>query len=139
MTDFTGLYDIRDFKPEDANFVLGAFKNGVYYGDSRFSQMLKKVFMENYKKLDIPLTTDGSKYTIKVACLKEDQDTILGYSILSADYSTIHWVYVKEKWRKHGIGKSLVPRHPTYVTHLTQIGQSLLSKFNHIIFDPFKL
>lgn len=137
MDEFTGLYDIRDFKKEDTNFILASFYNGVYYGDFRFKQVPKKAFMENYRKIGEALLTDPTKTVIKVACLPEDPDVILGYSILSHDYMGIKWVFVKERWRKRGIAKSLVPHYPTYVTHLTKIGEQLLSKFENCAFIPF--
>lgn len=139
MSKFTGLYDIRDFKKEDANFILATFLRGIYYGDSWFSQIPKQVFMDNYKKVAEILVNDRERTTIKVACLQDDPDVIIGYSILSADYSTIHFVYVKNVWRKQGIGRSLLPQYPSQVTHLTALGKELLSKFKGCIFNPFYL
>lgn len=145
MNEFAGLYDIRDFKLEDRSFVLATFLRGLYYGDSWFSLIPKDIFMNNYKRVAEALVS-SPKAVIKVACLKEDSDVILGYSILSADFQTIHWVYVKSSkspdgstWRNKGIGRSLLPQYPIAVTHLTKVGQALMSKFPNIIFDPFRL
>ncbi len=137
MSQFIGLFDIRDFKPEDTNFVLATLFNGVYYGDPRFKNVPKATFMKNYKAVGESYIKNTDKTTIKIACLKEDPDTILGYSILSADFMGIKWVYVKDRWRKRGIGKCLVPRYPTYVTHMTKIGEELLKKFEQVTFNPF--
>lgn len=136
MSKFVGLYDIRDAKEEDKNFILSTFLRGLYYGDSWFSSIPKAIFMENYKRIADALVS-GKATSIKVACLKEDPDVILGYSILSQDYQTIHWVYVKNAWRNKGIAKSLLPKYPTTVTHLTKLGRELVTKFNNIIFNPF--
>lgn len=137
MSKFAGLYDIRDFKQEDTNFILASFLRGVYYGDSWFNRIPKDIFMANYKKVIEALLAPG-KCTIKVACPKGETDIIIGYSILSPDYQTVHWVYVKKDWRKNGIGKSLVPAHPLAVTHLTDIGFTLLPKLQTAVFDPFR-
>jgi hypothetical protein len=144
MTDkFLGLYEVRDSKEEDKNFILATFLRGLYYGDSWFSLIPKDIFMANYKQVAQTLVS-SPKVTIKVACLKEDPDVILGYSILSNDFKTIHWVYVKSSklkdgttWRRKGIGRSLVPQYPETVTHLTKLGHSLLTKFNGAVFNPF--
>lgn len=136
MSEFAGLYDIRDMKEGDKNFVLATLLRGLYYGDSWFSQIPKDIFMSNYKLVAQALV---GKANIKIACLKEDEDTIIGYSILSHDFLTIHFVYVKEKWRKHGIAKSLLPKYPTSVTHLTELGKTLLPKFKDAVFNPFKI
>lgn len=137
MSNFAGLYEIRDFREDDRNFILASFLRGVYYGDTWFSRIPKEIFMTNYKKVIEALLTPG-RATVKVASPKGDPDVIIGYSILSNDYQTINWVYVKKKWRQNGIGKSLVPKYPTAVTHLTDIGTTLLPKIQNPVFDPFR-
>lgn len=138
MNDFSGLYDIRDALPEDKNFILATFLRGLYYGDSWFSLIPKAIFMSNYKKVAEHLVSNPN-INIKVACLKEDSSVILGYSILSQDFSTIHWVYVKNAWRNRGIAKAILPRLPTTVTHLSLLGKTLLPRFKDCIFNPFAI
>ncbi len=90
--------------------------------------------MDNYKLVGESLI---KKATIKVACLVEDNDVILGYSILSNDFQVIHWVFVKAAWRKQGIAKTLVPKYPTAFTNFTTLGLTLTKKFDKIVFNPF--
>lgn len=135
MTNFEGLYDIRSYRPSDYNFIAATMLRGLYYGDSWFSQMDKDSFMLNYGKIVRALV---DKSSVRVACLKDDQDTILGYTILSKDLTTAHWVFVKAVWRNKGIARSLIPKDITTVTHLTKLGASLLTK-TKAIFDPFKI
>lgn len=136
MSNFQGLYNVRDFKDSDKSFVLATFLRGLYYGDSWFSLIPKSIFMNNYKTIAVMLV-ESPKTTIKVACLKEDPDVILGYSILGSNFNTIHWCYVKSAWRKQGIGRALLPQFPSTVTHLSALGKSLMSKFPTAIFNPF--
>lgn len=136
MSKIEGLYTVRDYAQEDHNFIMATFLRGLYYGDSWFSLIPKDEFMKNYKDVAEALI---SKSTIKIACLTEDANVILGYSILSPDYQTIHWVFVKAAWRNQGIAKSIVPRFPIAVTHLTTLGKSLLTKFENCVFNPFKM
>lgn len=136
MNNFAGLYEIREAKPEDFNFIRSTFLRGVYYGDSWFSLIPKQIFMQNYKSVIEVLL---NKATINVACLPDDKDVVIGYSILSNDYLTVHFCYVKAAWRKNGIAKSLVPRHPTAVSHLTKLGKELLPKLSPAIFNPFSI
>jgi len=133
--DFRGLYDLRLGKPEDRNFILATFLRGLYYGDSWFSLIPKDIFMESYKHIAMALV---EKRTIVVACLKEDPDVILGYSICSSDGTTIDWLFVKSAWRGKGIGRSLVPATVTTATHLSALGKTLITK-NKVTFNPFKL
>lgn len=138
MSDFRGLYDIRDFKESDKNLVLATFLRGLYYGDFFFNLIPKDIFMNNYKKIAESMV-DSPRVVVKIACLKEDPDVILGYSILSADYQTVHWVFCKTAWRRKGIAKSLVPSHPVYVSHLSALGKSLIHKFPNAVYNPFSL
>lgn len=136
MNNFQGLYDVRDYKESDKSFILATFLRGLYYGDSWFSMIPKSIFMDNYKRVAEGILANP-KTLVKIACLKEDPDVILGYSILSNNYSTIVWVYVKSAWRKQGIAKSILPQFPTTVTHLSALGKSLLSKYPNVTFNPF--
>ena len=137
MTTFDGLYSIRDGTKEEHGIIFATFLRGLYYGDSWFSLIPKDIFMNNYK-LVIKAILDKPGTVIKIACLPDDPTVILGYSVLSGDYQTLHWVYVKKHWRERGIGRSLVPAHPTYVSHLTELGKILLPKLN-ATFNPFSL
>lgn len=138
MSDISHLYTIRDMVPADANFIFATFLRGLYYGDSWFSQIPKDIFMANYKHVAAALVP-SPKTVVKIACLTEDPDVILGYSIMSADFQTVHWCFVKAAWRRQGIARSLLPSHPVYVTHLSALGKTLLSKFKDTTFNPFAI
>lgn len=134
MHDFSGLYNVRDFKESDRNFIISTFLKGLYYGDSWYSLIKKNSFMTNYKPVIEALL---NKCAVKVACLPDDEDVILGYSILSQDFQSIVWVHVKQSWRGNGIARRLCPSHPKAVTHLTKVGKILLDKLDGTVFDPF--
>lgn len=136
MEKFVGMYDIRDGKTEDHNFVIATFLKGLYNGDSWFSLIPHDIFMAYYRKI-VTAILASPQVNIKVACLKDAPDVIIGYSILSLDYQTIHFVYVKKSWREGGVGRSLVPQRPTTITHLTDLGRKLMTKFDSVIFNPF--
>ncbi len=138
MSDFSGLYAIRPSVSADKNLILATFLRGLYYGDSWYSMIPKDIFMKNYSMVaEALLNSPNTRVTI--ACLPDDPNVILGYSILSADCLTVHYVYVKSAWRKQGIGKALTPRHPTYVSHLTALGKTLLQKLPNTTFNPFSI
>lgn len=136
MSNFSGLYDIRDMKETDKNFVISSFLRAVYNGESWFSLIPKEIFMREYHKVIMALV--NGKAVVKIACPKTDPDVIIGYSILSLDYQGIIFTYVKKDWRLKGVARSLVPKYPTYVTHLTKTGKELLHKLPGCIFNPFQ-
>lgn len=139
MSDFSGLYDIREYTQDDKKFILATFLRGLYYGNSWFNSIPKQIFMDNYKLIAEKLI-DSNKVSIRVACLKEDPSVILGYAVSSSDYLGLHWVYVKKAWRERHIASTLVTNYLQYVTHLSDLGKTILnSKFKDTVFNPFKL
>lgn len=131
------LIAIRDVQADDKSFIFATLLRGIYYGDSWLSRIPKNIFMAEYHKvvdfmLQLPSTV------IKVACLKDDPEVILGYAILG-DSTRLHYVFVKKAWRGIGIAKSLVPPTVRVATHLTDVGISLLSKHPEVVFNPFAL
>lgn len=129
-------YVIRNFKADDLPFIMSTWLKGLYYGETFYSDVPKQIFMDNYKKFLIAIL---ERSIVKIACSPEDENQIFGYSVLSKDFTTIHWVFVKSLYRKKGIAKALVPQYPTYVSHLTPLGKSLLTKFKDCVFNPFAL
>ncbi len=136
MSTFQGLYDIRGMKEADKAFIMATWLRGLYYGDSWFSDIPKYIFMDSYKKIAAGML-ESPNVRVRVACLKEDSDVILGYSVASSDGKAVVWVFVKTPWRQQGIGKSLVPNDAQYVTLLTTLGKNLLPKFPNLVFNPF--
>lgn len=130
------LYTIRPPSPEDINFIMASWLRGLYYGDSWFSQVPKHIFMEHYKKVAIAILMNPA-ISVRVACLKEDTNSIIGYSIVTADDEAIVWVFVKTIYRNMGVGRSLLPKEPKHVTLLTKLGKTLLSKLPTATFNPW--
>lgn len=128
----SNLVAIRDFLPNDRNFILSCWLKGLYYGDSWFSTIPKDLFMKQYHDILVRLLA-APGVSVRVACLKEDADVILGYSVSRGPI--LDWVFVKAAWRQIGIGKSLTPPDWATVSHLTKLGKAL--KPSHIVFNPF--
>lgn len=139
----TDLIAIRKYSPEDRNFILATWLRGLYYGDTWFKEIPKSVFMEKYHDIiDSLLLRPGVE--IKIACLKEDPEVILGYSVSrtiqngEATVGVLDWIFVKTAWRKIGIAKMLLPSKLNACTHLTKTGLSVMrSKLPNVIFNPF--
>jgi hypothetical protein len=136
--NFDGLYNVRNVDKNDHNFIIATFLRGLYYGDSFFSVVPKNIFMNKYKQVASSLVNDPETI-IRVACLIEDPNVLLGYSILSNAGDTINWCFVKSAWRNRGIAKNLLPKDPVYVVpqHLTGIGRELLKKYSNVKKNPF--
>jgi len=130
------LVTTRDYKPEDRNFILSTFLKGLRYGNDWFETIPSDIYFGFYHNVvEALLNLPDTK--VKVACLLDDPEVILGYSVYSKE--KLHWVFCKRAWRSIGIAKSLVPEEITTVTHLTAVGKSILKKHPNLHFNPFEM
>lgn len=133
------LYIVREYEEADKSFIFATVLRGLYYGSAFFSEVPKDVFMGNYHRI-IENILEHPSAVIRVACLKEDPQVILGYSISrqTDDKSVLDYVFVKPAWRKIGVARSLMPPNIFAVSHLTKQGHSMLkSKLPGVMFNPF--
>src|ERR1022692_61729 len=107
---------IREPRPEDINFILSTMLKGLFYGSKFWNEVDQTSFFQNYEPF---LKTLMLRSEIKIACLDDDQDVILGYSMAKAN--VLHFLFVKKSYRKLGIGKLLYPSGIDTVSHITDI------------------
>lgn len=135
----TDLISIRDRDPNDDAFILSTWLKGILYGGLDFySKIPKDVFFSNHHRilerlLSLPTTTT------KIACLKDDPDVILGYTVyrVAGGVTVLDYIFVKKSWRGIGIAKSLAPPNVNAVTNLTKAAEAILSKCPNIVFNPY--
>ena len=134
--DLEQLIDVRPAYENDRAFILATWLRGLYYGNSWFKEIQKDVFMQVYHGV-IDNVLKSEHTIINVAVLNEDPDIILGYSVLNNQHlnPVLHWVIVKEAWRKMGIARHIIPENVDTVTQLTTIGLKL--KPENVKFNPF--
>jgi hypothetical protein len=143
MLSKNDLIELRDVRAADKNFIYATWLRGLYHGDTWFGEIPKDIFMKNYHKvLEQLLDPNREGISIRVACLKDEPDVILGYAVVkkAEEKFYLHWVHVKAEWRSIGICKMLIPETLTAVTHLTKVGRAILNKQkNRPVFNPFAL
>jgi GNAT superfamily N-acetyltransferase len=125
---------IRERASTDDAFIYTSFLKGLRYGSSEWlSKMPEGMFYNQFNKY-LKNLIERPQITIKIACLPDDPDVILGYIVYES--GCIHWIFVKDSFRRMGIGKMLFPNNITRCSHLSKIGNSLAKKYN-IVFNPF--
>lgn len=134
--DKNNLVGIREGVEADRNFILATWLRGLRYGNEWFELIPKDVYFEFYQKV-IETILSRPETSVKVACLKDDGDVILGYAVYSGN--RLDWTFVKKEWRSIGIAKSLIPKEITTVSHITALGKSILRKHPELHFNPFAL
>ncbi len=134
--DKSDLVVIRDYTPDDRNFILATFLRGLFHGGFFWNEMPKPVFMLNYHAVLDKLLPNSK---IRLACDKTDPSVIYSYVITNKDETVLHWAFTKAAWRNIGLAKSLTPVSIESVSHLTNQGRSILRKYPTLIFDPFSV
>lgn len=130
------LITIRPATLGDKNFIFATWLRGLRHGNDWFQSIDSDIFFKNYH-LAIEHIIARPTTNVAVACLRDEPEVILGYSVFDKD--RLHWVFVKKSWRNIGIARSLTPTTITSVTHLTKVGKSLLSKLPNVVFNPFNI
>lgn len=130
------LITIRDFVPDDKPFILATWLKGLRYGNSWFLAIESKAYFNTYHSL-LEALLQNPKTTVKIACLIEDPEVILGYVVFSGN--RLDWIFIKKAWRSIGLSKKLLPEGIEVVTHLTEIGKTVLAKYPNVVFNPFLL
>jgi len=131
-------WNIRPPKPEDLSFIYSTWLNSFYY-DSWTKSIRKSVYFNNYKKVLDRLLNET---VISIACLIEDDSVILGYMV--SEPEIIHYVYVKEAFRKMGIAKSLAKElfddeKGFEFTHKTRQVLPMIINKKQYVFNPILL
>lgn len=123
---------VRDYEPSDEAFIISTWLKGLRYGNDWFKQIDHIAYFKNYHAVIERIL--ASKASVKVACLADAPDVVLGYAVYLDD--RLDWVFVKRVWRNIGVSKRLVPDNIKYVTHLTRSGKNIADKRGYV-FNPF--
>lgn len=126
----------RLVRDTDMPFIMATWLKGLIGGNDYYRMIHRESFMTNYGPfIQRRMATKG--VLTMVACLKENEDIILGYSVTEkrGDSNIVHWVYVKPDWRRIGIGKEILPKKIDFATSMTKLAKKLKPK--GLIFDPF--
>lgn len=133
------LISYRLSVPGDMPFIYRSVLMGTYHGNKPtkgqrpdpkcpvdfFSSIDQDTFMKEYHGfLETMFSRPGTE--IKIACLVEDNDAILGFSICLG--STLNFVFVKPDWRRIGIATDLIPKEITQVSGFTRVGDIIRRK-----------
>lgn len=135
----TTKWILRNARKSDLDFIYATWLNSFHY-DSWTKSIRKSIFFDHYSKVITNLIKDA---TIIVACLKDEENVICGY-IVSEKPNLIHYLYVKEVFRKLGIANDLYEYsfhkdQDIIITHKTRSVHDILRSKENIKFNPFLL
>ena len=111
-------------KDIDFTFIISSWCNGAYYGSPTPVELPKKDF---FRIISNEVFKNLKSSKVLVACLKDDYDALVGFCAISG--SCLEWIYVKDLYRKQGIG-SLLLKNQTIddlnKSNITKLGLNLL-------------
>lgn len=122
----------------DISFIYSTWLRSYHY-DSFTKSTAKSIYFENYKLVLDHILKTAQVY---VACSKEDPNVIFGYVVYEPE--TIHYVFVKEAFRRFGLAKALIKEalggaEKAEATHRTGMVIPILRRYDKLVFNPFKL
>lgn len=149
MSDTTTGLLIRQGRPTDAPFLFNSWLKS--FRKAWFSMRIPSdvFFAQQHLVIEDILQRPGTR--VFVVTPAGDEDTICGYAVTEAVPGTdgkaliVHYVYVKETFRKLGLGKQLLvsagvasDTHVVMVSHMTQHAAPIVEKY-HMVYNPFVL
>lgn len=143
----TTVWLIRPAIPSDIPFIYSTWLKSFKYDSALGKSMRKSVFFESYREVIDNILDQSS---VAVACMQDDPNVIIGYIVYASYYSfdhvILHYLFVKESFRKFGVAKSLTNvldiQKPIKFTHLTNQFKTLAYSshlFASFIYNPFLL
>lgn len=128
---------------EDVGFIFNSWLKS--YRNSLFAKPISNTvfFAEHHKVIEKLAKTSQ----ILVACNKEDPAQIYGYACAERvdGVFVLHYIYVKQHFRRFGIGKLLLnsfdhnfEEEAAVYTHHTKIAEKLAAKYS-LVYHPYLL
>lgn len=118
------------------NVIFSRWLRALKFGNDYFKLIDSDAYYSGYHKC-IELLLAQPSSVVRLAVLSDDQDVVLGWSVVRGD--TLDFVHVHKDNRNLGIGSALVPANITTITHLTKAGMAIWNKkLPNVAFNPFK-
>lgn len=126
------LVTIRPGALTDEPMIFSAWLHSLRHENALFRLIEQEAYFRHYHEI-IRRILDRPQTIVLIACLREDEDVNLGFSVLEPNI--LHWVFVKPAWRGIGLMHDLVPNEIKYITHFTRMGLKIKPK--HVEYNPF--
>ena len=117
---------LRPFvKADDQALIYSTWQLGLWGAVPRPSERPSPAFF-GINTRAITKIIDNPGTVVQVACASGNPIFIIGYSVMNKKH--LHWVYVKEDYRRHGIGTLLTDGFETIDKPVTKIAKALAEK-----------
>ncbi len=129
-------WELRDATEEDLNFIYASWSYSMRYGSDLGRDCRNHIFFKNYLKVIDYILTQARTV---IAWHPSEPSVILGYITFEPDI--LHYCFVKDHYRKQGIGKSLYNKTGPfkYYTNRTNMIKRIQIKNSDLTYNPFIL
>lgn len=114
---------LRQWRETDVGYVVDTWLKHYHdHGVGMVRGMPRGEFFRRWRSVVVEILKTAD---VRVACLDDDDDIILGFAVLSTHCGArvLHWVHVREDWRRKGLGAQLLAgleRASVLYTHRTR-------------------
>lgn len=109
----------------DHAFIYSTWRNALWYAERRDEKEADHFYKSASEKIAALLKNPDIH--VRIACLADDPDMLLGWAVLQND--RLEFIYVKIDYRRKGIGHILSKGFKTFSEPETRIGKSLKEKY----------
>ncbi len=137
----TSLVKVRGAVAEDLPFILNSWLKS-YRNSSVSLSIPNQVYYPGHTNRVKEILSNPSTVSL-ILVNSTDADQIMGYVIFDLNAPVLHYLYVKQPFRKYGMGQFLVSlaitHHKSAILHCTHIAKKWKEKaksFN-LLFNPY--
>ncbi len=105
----------------DTAFIFSSWRNGLWYAEKRDERIQDKFYAFATRQIRKLISHPATK--IRIACMEENPDNIVGYSVMTGPH--VYWVYVKIDYRRTGIAKLLTQGFTSISTPATRVAKAI--------------
>lgn len=127
-------YRFRPHKIDDLNFIQSSWGSSYYSGHNGNQILRPDEFHAHHRPIREKILNKPN-IAIIVCCANEDEDQILGYSIVEkpeAPCLILHYIYMKNIYKSEKLGWQLLrmscPDRPVLFTHSTITAGKIINK-----------
>lgn len=99
-------WTVREGRATDVDFIVKSWR-ASYQDAPEVRGADRRHYRTEMSRRIAACLTDGCAL---VACMEDDEDTILGFAVASSDRTVLHYVYVRLDARGIGVARELVSR-----------------------------
>lgn len=105
----------------DSPLIFASWRNNLWYSKNRDEKTRNQFYSAATRS--IRKLISKPEISVRVACIKENPDQIIGFSVVNEKH--LEWIYVKLEYREKGVGNLLTKHISTFAEPVTFLAKKL--------------